>query len=301
MTWEDELLLAARQMGLDDLGTCLAVSWPEMAHQAQWFAMGCHGKLDYLRRRERIRFDPTLFSPGARSVVMVAKAYPSHPVDAKQPISIARYARLKDYHVAMGEALNGLLAVIRSWGHGGRAFVDGAPIMEKVMAARCGLGVIGTHSLLIHPVWGSYVVLGGVITDAEFPLKGSDPIPGRCHGCLACVRACPMQAIRLPGYVDARRCLACWNVEGQDIPTEEIPASARGQLFCCDICQEACPMNGERPPLDASFFGGVVQESWSVHQWLSASPDEFARTWGETPLGRCGLDNIQSRIRKVFS
>jgi epoxyqueuosine reductase len=272
-----------------------------MAHQAQWFAMGCHGKLDYLRRRERIRFEPALFSPGARSVVMVAKAYPSHGMDGDEEILIARYARLKDYHRAMGEALNGLLAVIRSWGNRGRAFVDGAPIMEKVMAARCGLGVIGTHSLLIHPVWGSFVVLGGIITDAEFPREANDLVPGGCRGCLACVRACPMNAIRLPGYVDARRCLACWSVEGQDIPAGEIPASARRRLFGCDICQEVCPMNRDRPPVDPSFFGGVVQESWSANRWLSASASEFARTWGETPLGRCGLENIQSRIREVFS
>jgi len=301
MSLKDELRAAARRVGLDEIGTCSAVSWPEMAHQAQWFAMGCHGKLDYLRRRERIRFDPTLFSPGARSVVMVAKAYPSQRVEpARHPI-IARYARLKDYHLALGAALNALLAVIRSWGHRGRAFVDGAPIMEKVMASRCGLGVIGTHSLLIHPVWGSYVVLGGIITDAEFPEETEDRGPRGCQGCQACVKACPMNAIQMPGYVDARRCLSCWNVEGQDIPAQEIPPLGRQRLFGCDICQEVCPMNQERPPVDARFFGGVVEDSWSEDRWLSATPEEFAQTWGDTPLGRCGLENIQSRIRQIIS
>lgn len=257
-----------------------------------WLAAGKQGSMAYLERNAEERLDPGRVLPGARSVVMVADRYatrgeaPQSRAD-ELPASprgrIARYARGTDYHVVIKKRLHALCDALRVRFPGAafRAFVDTAPVLERELAARAGLGWIGKHTLLIHPKQGSWMLLGGVLTTLELePPVEQEVVADHCGTCTRCIDACPTDAIT-PYSVDASRCVSYLTIERRGPIDPALHEGIGDWLFGCDVCQEVCPHNGgkaAKQPATAGELRGKAaheEELTRVRDEYRAERDSF--------------------------
>lgn len=299
------LLERALGSGFDDAGVCLSGTYPEMERLRQWIALGMHAGLGYMPRREAMRLDPGRVLPGARSVVMFVKSYLRKEMtgsELENPVPIARYAWGRDYHAVMRSRTDGLVRMLKEMGFSARAFTDTGPFMEKVLAVRCGLGVFGRNSLLIHPRLGSWTVLSGIVTDAVLEPTCVEPSSvSVCRECNACVQACPVGALDGSGLVDARKCLSYWNVEHKGSFPDGTGRSLDGRVFGCDVCQEVCPMNsdaeigrpGDFEPLMCPPFPGLVDLA-------GLSAEVFDASLGATAMKRAGVLGIVRNAKAII-
>jgi epoxyqueuosine reductase len=230
----------------------------------RWIAEGQHGSMAWLADDLEVRIDPGRLLPGVRSVLCVADRYAA-PSPERRAASwpprgrIARYARGQDYHVVMRDKLRALAKELRRR-HPGEEFriaCDLLPVLERELAARAGIGLVGKHTLVIEPGGGSWILLGEVLTTV--PIERT-PRPGRsdpCGACTLCIEACPTEAIT-PFAVNASRCLAYTTIEHRGRIDPELLAPTDDWLFGCDLCQEVCPHNGpsrrkRRRPIDPRY------------------------------------------------
>jgi len=233
----------ASALGFDQTGVAVAGKIDGTA-LGEWLDRSCHGSMDYMARHYKLRLDPTLLLPGARSVIVLAINY-YQPAEEPGTALFSRYAWGNDYHLVLRKKLQQLLQYMKKLAPGsqGRAFVDSGPVMEKVWATRAGIGWQGKHSLVVSPHFGSWIFLCEIITDLE--LEPGLPLKDCCGTCCRCIDACPTNAIIRPYMVDARRCISYNTIElSPDKPVPlEIAVRMGGRLFGCDICQEVCPWN----------------------------------------------------------
>jgi epoxyqueuosine reductase len=205
--------------------------------------------MGYLARNVDVRLDPGVLVPGARSVICVADRYhDGTPDTAASPGGgargrIARYARGDDYHRVMKKRLHRLADELRRAlpDEVFRVCIDTAPLLERELAQRAGLGAVGKHTLLIEPGVGSWLLLGEIVTTAVLAPTApdtSDP----CRDCTRCLDACPTGAIA-PWSVDATRCLSYLTIEHRTAIDAGFHEAAADWIFGCDVCQEVCPHN----------------------------------------------------------
>jgi len=238
---------ACDELAFDLVGITSAVPPAGAARLEEWLAAGYHGEMAWMADTAGVRRDPGRFLAGARSVVCVAMAYHDRVEPAVgaegERVVVARFARRKDYHDVIRPRLARLgrmLADLRP-GSRWRTAVDSAPVLERDLAARAGLGWIGKNTCLIDRRLGSELLLGELFTTVE--LVADAPARGHCGTCTACLTACPTAALVAPGVLDARRCISYLTIEHRsELPSGLAPALAP-HLAGCDICQAVCPWN----------------------------------------------------------
>ncbi|MFG0306392.1 MAG: tRNA epoxyqueuosine(34) reductase QueG [Phycisphaerales bacterium JB040] len=215
-----------------------------------WLARGRQGEMGYLAKNLDLRLDPASLLAGARSAIVVGDLYATRSDNRDAPLGagegrIARYARGRDYHTVIKKRLHALADGLASDfpGDSFRACVDTAPVLERELAARAGLGWTAKHTLVIHPREGSYLLLGVLLTSLELE-PNPKPEPDHCGTCTRCIEACPTDAIT-PYSVDATRCLSYLTIEHRG-PIEPDAFDFAGWVYGCDVCQEVCPHNSER-------------------------------------------------------
>jgi len=243
---------ARHVLGFDLVGITTAEPLAGAAHLARWVGEGAHGGMTWMAETAPLRGDPRALLPGARSVICVAMSYHTapDPAGAAPPgrALVARYARRKDYHKVIKTRLTRLgrrLATIVP-GARWRTAVDSAPLLEKELAQRAGLGWIGKNTCLINRGLGSELLLGELLTTAALP--PDKPESDHCGTCTACLTACPTGALPETRRLDARRCLSYLTIEHRGpLPAALLP-SLGDHLFGCDICQDVCPWNRHAPP-----------------------------------------------------
>ncbi len=224
-----------------------------------WLEAGGRELFPYLDCPERL--DPTQLLEGARAALVGFFPYArpeAVPGGTEGSLKLSRYLWGTDYHAVLKGRLKALLAEAQDLRPGlrGRVCVDTAPLLERQLAVRAGLGWQGRHTLLIAGRGGSWGFLGVLLLDLE--LEPDSPFPGhRCGTCRACLEACPTGALA-PFRLDPRRCLTTYNLETEQEPPPEVAAAlARmGWAAGCDICQEACPWNGAPLWGDSELWGG---------------------------------------------
>lgn len=286
-----EITAHARLLGFDLVGfTGAKVSEKHAAAFKEWLEMKHEGGMAYLRDTEKIekRSDMTKILPGAKSLVCVAMNYYRPQPSLKRGYGrVARYAYGRDYHKIMGRKLRRLARFVEECGVKyfpgevvrTKSFVDVGPIFERAFAEQAGLGVIGKNSLLITKEFGSWVLLGEVLT--TLPLAFETPAPnkeaqqkafGACGSCTRCVQACPTGAIIKPGVIDARLCISYLTIEHKG----RIPAKLAGvikktrRVFGCDICQEVCPHNSrQKPTAHEEFTNPAIAQDGLFLQTIS--------------------------------
>lgn len=223
-----------------------------------WLNAGKQGEMGYLKEHAELRADPGKVLEGAKSAILVADLYATRDDNQDTPLKpgqgrIARYARGRDYHTVLKKRLIELADAFRVEQPTAdfRVFTDTAPVMERELALRAGLGWIGKHTLLIHPKAGSYFLLGGILTTLELtPPESQTLVTDHCGSCTRCIDACPTDAIT-PYSVDARRCISYLTIEHRSPIDAELQSEMGDWVFGCDICQEVCPHNSPRdePPM----------------------------------------------------
>jgi len=245
----------ARAAGFAAAGTASLGPAPTGAAYLRWLERGDQAGLGYLERNVELRLDPRGLLPGARSALVVALRYAPLAGDADPPPGdlwpkVARYARGADYHELVWRRLEQVARRVEAEWPGTRTRVccDTAPLLERDLAVRAGLGAIGKNTNLLHPRLGSYVLLGEMLTTLDLP--GDPPLSDLCGSCSRCLEACPTGALPEPWRLDARRCISYWTIEHRGEIPEEIAPALGGWVFGCDACQEACPWNGGEPAAD---------------------------------------------------
>ena len=240
MTLRDELIARALAAGACAAGMAPAepISANDVEAYRRWIGAGCHGTMDYLAKYDDVRADPRLLLDGARSVLCTAFSYYS-PGQERSSL-FADYALGEDYHTAVRQALSPVAEWMeqRVPGSATRICIDTAPLRERLMAVRAGLGFIGLNNQLITPV-GSRVFLAEILWTAA--VEPSAPCTDHCLRCGKCVDACPGRALDGCGGLDARRCLSYLTIEYRGDLPDDLHLS--GRIYGCDICQDVCPHN----------------------------------------------------------
>lgn len=245
--------LAALACGFDLAGVCRAeVLEPERQRYLRWLDGGNQGSMAWLTREwaERATRPDTTLLETAVSVICVALSYGGEPA-APSPAGfgrLARYAQGPDYHEVVGARLQRLAAGIAEWGGESRAFVDTAPTMDKALAVRAGLGWQAKNTNLLNREHGSFLFLGGLVTDLE--LEPDTPMKDGCGKCRACVAACPTGALKGDYTIDARLCISYLTVEHRGPIPRELRRLIGDWVFGCDICQDVCPIVTARQDSD---------------------------------------------------
>lgn len=270
----------------------------------RWLAAGRHGEMKYLERRLELRFDPSRLVPGSCRAIVARMDY--QPPDT-QPLQIlenaelgyvSRYALGRDYHKVVRGRLRALARRINE--HSGdarlRAYTDSAPILEKALAEKAGLGWIGKHTLVLNRSAGSWFFLGEVLTDLPLPVDEA-AAEDHCGRCSACISVCPTSAITGPRQLDARRCISYLTIEHKGTIPLELRPLIGNRIFGCDDCQLVCPWNRfAQPSVEADFLPRHTLDRTPLLDLFGWTETEFlARTEGSA-LRRINYEQWQRNV-----
>ena len=264
-----------------------------------WLERGDHADMAYLARRVELRLDPrSMLDGGARSALCVALQY--HPLAGDSAPEgdlwpwVARYARGLDYHDLLLQGLQRLAARISEGFPGchSRPYVDTGPVLERELGARAGIGAVGKNTNLLDGEAGSWFFLGELFLDLE--LEPDKPAADLCGSCVACLEACPTDALPEPYRLDSNRCISYWTIEHRG----EIPAEVRPSLgswvFGCDICQEVCPVNTGPEPRDHPELRLTAERSrLDLAGLLTLGRDSYVETFRGSPMKRAKQEGLQ--------
>jgi epoxyqueuosine reductase len=237
-----------RQAGFDTCQVTSAEADERLAGDLSSFvAAGHHGTMTWMEETLERRSAPTALWPEARSVIVLGMNYgpdedPRALLAQKSAGNISVYARNRDYHDVIKGKLKEIAGkfAARS-GAAVKVFVDTAPVMEKPLAAKAGLGWQGKHTNLVSREFGSWLFLGSIFTDAE--LIADEPETDHCGSCRACLDVCPTNAFLGPYRIDARRCISYLTIEHKGPIPEEFRPLMGNRIYGCDDCLAACPWN----------------------------------------------------------
>ncbi len=263
-----------------------------------WLEQKFHGDMEWMARHGTKRTRPAELVPATVSIISVRMNY--RPVQKHDPLMIlnhpelayvSRYALGRDYHKMMRKRLQKLANTIReAIPHSDmqyRVFVDSAPVMEKPIAARAGLGWQGKHTNLLSRDAGSWFFLGEIYTNLA--LEVSQPEENHCGSCTACIDICPTQAIIKPYVLDARRCISYLTIEHKGVIPVEFRQAIGNRIYGCDDCQLVCPWN--RFAQDASTADFAIRNNLDAPHLLSLfawHEDEFLKRMEGSPIRRMG-------------
>ncbi len=276
----------------------------------QWLASGYQADMDYLERMQTDRFHPENKLPQVKSVVVLLAVYSSDadggssggtdggalqldPQLAQRSGIVARYARGRDYHKVLKKKLISLSKWLKAQDDSVETYlsVDSGPTVDRVLAETAGLGFFGKNSMLIDPRKGSYFFIASLMVNKVLTPTPKKQMPN-CGDCRKCLSACPTDAIRAPGVIDARRCISYLTIENKGGIPIELRSKLGDRLFGCDICQEVCPFNEGRASQQKVMIGPLkveagVGESLDLKEVLRIETDEqFLERFAGTPLMR---------------
>lgn len=300
MTPKEQIKQRALDLGFDLVGVTTAAALPpdHGQHLQTWLERGYAGEMAYMQTHAAKRLDPRLLFKNAASILVVGLNYrPPPSADQCPPTKgrIARYAQWEEYHpflksrlFQLGDTLRSLLGDrVRC-----KVCVDTAPVAERSLAQRAGLGFIGRNHMLIHPELGPELFLGTILTSAALP--PDEPVPGDCGDCHLCQQTCPTGALRRDGFLDATRCINYLTIEHHsDIP-QDLHGPIGNRLYGCDACVTICPYHKRAPRcIHPEFKHDPSLTSLDLNEVLRWTPEAFQERLNGTPLERLGLTGLQ--------
>jgi epoxyqueuosine reductase len=280
------------QFGFAELSTPVSIGIYE-----EWLKKGYQGEMSYLERHLPEKREPEKLLRAARSAIVLTKNYVPHPEPRKEsPVSealrTAAYARGRDYHHFLKERLERVMAQLREM-HPQETFVaftDSAPVLERDLASRAGLGWIGKNTCLLSRQEGSLFFIAEIYTTLSLPAAKLSP-HDHCGTCTRCLDACPTGALVAPRELDARKCISYLTIESREIPDESLRSKMGDWFFGCDICQTVCPWNIKVHKESLAALSSEDSKSALVAdlRFILTSPNRaLERAFAGTPLSRAG-------------
>ena len=293
----------ALRLGFDSL----AVSSPDHDPQtsaalSQFVEAGHHGTMEWMADTLERRSDPKTLWPDVRSVVVVTMNYgpetdPMAQLDNKSEGTISVYARNRDYHDIIKGRLKTLASKLVSFTSVQnvevqvKVFVDTAPVMEKPLAARAGLGWQGKHTNLVSRKSGSWLFIGSIFTDLNLPFD--QPEIDHCGSCTNCLEVCPTEAFPAPYKLDARRCISYLTIEHKGPIPEEFRKAMGNRIFGCDDCLAVCPWNKfAREAEEIKLASPPKERPTELKHLLSLDDAGFRQIYAASPVKRIGLERF---------
>ena len=284
-----------KQLGFDAVG----ISQLDLSEAGQrlitWLQKGYQGDMDWMQRHGTKRSRPAELVPGTLSIISVRMNYlPEPAADAEMVLNhpelgyISRYALGRDYHKVLRQRLEKLAKTIHQeiGGFGYRVFTDSAPVLEKPIAVKAGLGWAGKHTNVLSRDAGSWFFLGEIYTD--LPLEETGAQREHCGACTACIDVCPTNAIIAPYELDARLCISYLTIEHKGAIPVELRPLLGNRIYGCDDCQLICPWT--------RFARHSTEDDFSVRHHLDAGKLQDLFSWDETTF----LKNFEgSAIRRI--
>jgi len=292
----DDIKRWGRELGFQQVGITDTALDSHRDYLRAWLAQDFHGEMTYMAEREALRRQPEMLQPGTQRIISLRMDYLPPNVETVKLLDhprkayIARYALGRDYHKLIRRRIAQLAEKIASHSaaQSQRPFVDSAPVLERALAEKAGLGWIGKNTQLINPTAGSWFFLGELYTDLPLPVDPPQQTK-HCGSCTACLDICPTRAFAAPFQLDARRCISYLTIElDGSIPLELRPLIGN-RVFGCDDCQIVCPWNKFAKPTDEQDFKprhGLDQaELLSLFSWRE---EEFEHNTRGSPIRRIG-------------
>jgi epoxyqueuosine reductase len=295
----DKIRRWSHELGFQQLGITDTLLHSYEARLLEWLDNGFHGEMAYMAKHGSKRSRPAELVEGTLRVISVRMDYLPPEAESSEAVLekpetafISRYALGRDYHKVLRKRLqqlaNKIAAEISDFGY--RVFVDSAPVLEKPLAEKAGLGWIGKHTNLINQQAGSWFFLGEIYTDLPLPVD-TPSSQSHCGTCQACIDVCPTAAIVAPYQLDARRCISYLTIELRGAIPVEFRALIGNRIYGCDDCQLVCPWNRfaepsmesdftARHPLDAPDL--VELFLWDEPQFLNNTEGSAIRRIGYT-------------------
>lgn len=313
-----ELAAKIKGWGLEEGFDAVGIADIELSQHEQylqkWLSEGMHGEMGYMHKHGTKRSHPEELVVGTKRVISCRLDYAPHDIESAESILekdqlayISRYALGRDYHKVMRAKLKRLAKRIEL--HAGefayRVFTDSAPVLEKALAEKAGLGWIGKHSNLIDSKTGSWFFIGEIYIDIPLPIDQASS--NHCGSCRQCIDVCPTDAIVAPYTVDARRCISYLTIELKGAIPEEFRSAIGNRVYGCDDCQLVCPWNKFAQTTREPDFTPRAQLTdrqltelfgWSKQQFLDATEGSAIRRIGYASWLRnmaIGLGNASYR------
>lgn len=294
----DRMQRWARSMGFQALGVSDINLHDAEKKLQRWLAKGFHGEMAFMHKHGVKRTRPDLLVEGTVRVISVRMDYwPGEAAEPWQVINdsnkafISRYALGRDYHKLMRKRLARLAAKMEKeiGPMGYRVFTDSAPVMEKAIAEKAGLGWIGKHTNVLSRDAGSYFFLGEIYTDLPLPL--TEATTAHCGSCRACIDICPTQAIVAPYQLDARRCISYLTIELRGSIPESLRPLMGNRIYGCDDCQLVCPWNKyAQATVESDYLPREGLDAPQLVDLFNWTEQEFLQKLEGSPIRRIGHD-----------
>lgn len=307
MTLAQDIKQKALQLGFDLAGITDAapLSNEQFKLFTDWLAFGYAGRMDYMRDNLDKRTNPAKLLKNAQSIICLGLNYTPPKTQKESTIPpdptgrVANYAQYEDYHPFIKKQLRKLTDFISSIAGTGFNFqicVDSAPLAERALAARAGLGFIGKNHMLINPKLGPQILLGEIVTSLK--LQTDEPIEADCSNCNKCLAACPTGALRPDGLFDANKCISYLTIEYKG----EIPANSAqkigDRLFGCDECVLACPYQTNAPVCKNKQFKFYNDRAkLNLQDILDMTEEDFETRFNNSAFIRSGLERLKTNAQ----
>lgn len=294
----------AEKLGFLSCGIAKARYLEEEAPRLEaWLKNNHQASMSYMENHFDKRLDPRKLVDGAKSIISLSLNYFPKEVQSQKDYLISKYAYGEDYHFVIKRKLKLLMEAIREkiGEVNGRAFVDSAPVMDKVWAKEAGLGWIGKHSNLLSKKLGSFFFLAELIIDLECDYD-TPMNTDHCGTCTKCIDACPTQAIIEPYVVDANKCISYLTIELKDEFPTEMKNTYNNWIFGCDVCQDVCPWNRFSLPTMIDEF--IPTGEWFYYtkkDWEELKQESFEVLFKHSAIKRTKYEGLMRSIRVVSS
>ena len=292
----------AHGLGFDAVGFADAEADPSDARAlSRFLADGRQGDMAWLNNDDGRRGDPKALMPEARTVIVLGANYgpretPLATLARPDRGAISIYAHGRDYHDVLKKKCRQLGRWIAD-NHGGgiKVFVDTAPVMEKPLAARAGIGWQGKHTNLLSRDFGSWLFLAEVFTTLELPADA--PATDHCGSCDRCLRACPTDALPEPYRIDPRLCISYLTIEHKGAIAPELMARMGNRIYGCDDCLAVCPWNKfGRPSADNAFLPRLELTAPRLADLAALDDAGFRELFAGSPFKRTGRDRFVRNV-----
>lgn len=306
MSLSEDIKQKAIELGFDLVGITGAgpIDVEQVEFLAGWLKSGCAGQMSYLQRNFEKRINPVNLLEDAQSVICAGLNYKP---TKQQSVStgttptgrVAGYARYEDYHVFIKKQLRRLIDFITSVAgreHKFKICVDSAPLAERALAVRAGLGFIGKNHMLINPTLGPQIFLGEIVTTLKLPTDKS--VAGDCANCNKCIAACPTGALSPDGRFDANKCISYLTIEYKGRIPDDLAEKIGDRLFGCDECVLACPYQQKAPVCkntEFKFYSGMAE--FDLHKILNMTESQFKAELAGSVILRLGLDQLKRNAK----